>query len=211
MKNLGKIIFMLGLMGALVLGPGPASAMLINFDDLAVGAVIDGVNLGGLTISTPGGTTQVVANGMSGVGYRSPFQAVTNYTDSGNFVTFAPLIIRFDLLQDFVAVVGGDMGGDTDQFTITAYGDTGNFLASFTTPEFGGNDPIGNVMVDHYTAQFDLGLAVIRTLMVSDAINAGIGIDNVSFHNVPIPGSVLLMGSGLLGMLGLARRKIWSR
>lgn len=209
MKNLGKIIFMLGLMGTLVLGSGPASAVIIGFDNIAPGTVIDGVNLGGLTLSTPGGTTQVIND--FGVGFRSPFNAVTNFTNSGNFVTFAPIIIRFDLLQDFVSVVGGDRGGDTDQFTIKAYDDANNLLASFTTPVFGGNpiDPL--VMVDHYTAQFDLGSAVIRTLVVSDAINAGIGIDNVAFHNVPIPGSVLLMGSGLLGMLGVARRKIWSR
>jgi hypothetical protein len=209
MKNLGTIIFMLGLMGALILGPGPASAVIIGFDDIAAGTVIDGVNLGGLTLSTPGGRTEVVND--FGVGYRSPFNAVTNFTNSGNFVTFAPIIIRFDLLQDFVAVVGGDSGGDQDQFTIKAYDDANNLLASFTTPVFGGNPIDPNVMVDFYTAQFDLGSAVIRTLEISDAINAGIGIDNVVFHNVPIPGSVLLMGSGLLGMLGLARKKIWSR
>jgi hypothetical protein len=199
-------------MGALILGPGPASAVIIGFDNIAAGTVIDGVNLGGLTLSTPGGITQVVAgSGGDGIGFRSPFNAVTNFTNSGNYVTFAPIVIRFDLLQDFVAVVGGDRGGDQDQFTIKAYDDANNLLASFTTPVFGGNPIDPNVMVDFYTAQFDLGSAVIRTLEISDAINAGIGIDNVVFHNVPIPGSVLLMGSGLLGMLGLARKKIWSR
>jgi hypothetical protein len=56
-----------------------------------------------------------------------------------------------------------------------------------------------------------IGTTDIKYLVISDAINYGIGIDNVTFHNVPIPGSALLMGSGLLGLLGMARRKIWSR
>ncbi len=216
MKNLGKIICMLGLMGALVLASGPAGATnIVGFDNIAPGTVIDGVNLGGFTINTPGGTTMVVAgSGGDGIGFISPFNAVTNFVAGlgGDYLTAAPLVITFDVLQDFVAVIGGDRGGDTDQFTMRAYDINNVLLATYTTPVFGGTDPSDpNIMVDNAVAQIQLGTALIHYVTIGDAINYGIGIDDLTFHNVPIPGSALLFGSGLLGMLGVARRKIWSR
>jgi hypothetical protein len=218
MKNFRKITFLLGLMGALVLAAGPAGANnIIGFDNIAPGTTIDGVNLGGVTLNTPGGTTGVVAgDGPEGIGFISPFNAVTNFNPNvigGNYLTTLDLVLTFDVFQDFVAVVGGDRGGDTDRFTITAYGAAFNFLDTYTTPVFGGNALDTQFMVDNAVAQIirPIGTNDIKYLVISDAINFGIGIENVTFHNVPIPGSALLMGSGLLGLLGMARRKIWSR
>jgi hypothetical protein len=48
----------------------------------------------------------------------------------------------------------------------------------------------------------------IDSLVLSSSTDpVGLGYDNFSFDTVPIPGAVLLLGSGLLGLAGVSRRK----
>lgn len=51
-------------------------------------------------------------------------------------------------------------------------------------------------------------LGFIDQLVISSAIDpAGLGYDNFSFNAVPVPAAAWLFGSGLLGLVGIARRK----
>jgi hypothetical protein len=178
--------------------------VLINFDNLIPGSVIDGVNLGGVTISSAAPAQTVVTTGAGfGVGWTSPLNAITNFGPNGNFLTFYPLTMTFAVPQSSIAFTGGDVGGDLDQFTATAYDVNNVLLGVFVTPVFGGN-PVQNFMADQFTVQ--LNFPGMKTVVVSNAINAGIGIDNVQFCETPLPQSVLLLGSGLLALLGLGRR-----
>lgn len=200
MRQLWKILLVLGILSAL--SAGPASAVLINFDNLVPQAVlngnIEGVNLGGLTITSANNDSTVVSN--FGVGWSSPLNAVTN----GSFITNNPMTLTFDAVQSSIAFTGGDAGGDLDQFTVTAYDVNNVVLGVFVTPVFGGNPIDPQIMVDQFTVQ--LNFAGMKYVVISDAINAGIGIDNVQFCETPLPQTALLLGSGLLGLIGLGRR-----
>lgn len=203
MKKLWKIFLAFGVV--LLLTAGPASAVLINFDNLAAQNVlngnIEGVNLGGVTITSALNDSTVVGNGAFGVGFASPFNAVTN----NSFITNNPMTLTFNVPQSSVSFTGGDMGGDTDQFTATAFDVNNVQLGQIVTPVFGGNVPLGNLMVDQFTVQLNF-LGGMKTVVISNAINAGIGIDNVQFCETPLPTTALLLGSGLFGLIGFGRR-----
>jgi hypothetical protein len=200
---------MLLLMGVLALVPASAGAVLVNFDNFAPGQNINGLHIGdtapnGCVITSFSGQTVVVND--FGVGFRSAPNALTNFDPA--FITPGnPMTITFDIPRGLVAFTGGDRGGDTDQFTVDAFDNNGNLITSLTTPVFGGNAPDPMIMVDFYRVQF-VDIGYIKKIVIRDAINAGIGIDDLEFcHPAPIPGSLLLLGSGILGLVGL-RKKI---
>jgi hypothetical protein len=188
--------------------PGVTLSALINFDGLTVGTVIDGTNLGGVTINTLGGGQTVVVDDF-GVGYRSAPNSITNFGPSSSFddfLTTYDMVFVFDAVVNFVSFTGGDVGGDFDQFSVDLYDSSNNLLLTFTTPTFGGNSIDPQVMVDFYT--FQASLEGIKRMVVRDAINAGIGIDDLEFRaSVPEPATMLLLGVGLLGIAGFSRRK----
>jgi hypothetical protein len=209
--RLTKLMILIGALGLLVMSAGPAAAYLINFDNLTpqvtLNGNIEGVNLGGVTITSALNDTTVVSPTTGtdfGVGWRSPFNAVTNNT----FITANPMTLTFDVPQSSITVTGGDRGGDTDQFTVTAYDSSNTVLGTVTTPIFGGTTPLNpNVMVDFFTVS--LNFPGMKSVVVSNAINAGIGLDNITFCNIPAPSTWLLFGSGLVGLWGFKRRKFW--
>lgn len=175
----------------------PLAAATINFDAFAPGTNIDGLNLGGVTLTTGNGSTQTISNG--GVGYISAPNAVT--TDGfmqGNF-----LVMTFDIPQISVQLTGGDRGGDSDQFVMRAYDTGGLLLGSVTTPVFGGNPSGGPTMQDYFTQT--ISFAGMKRVEVQSVINAGIGIDDLVFSAVPEPAAVLLVGTGLLAAALLRR------
>ncbi len=186
------MIFVFGVIGS-------ANAIILDFDSLSLGN-IDGVNLGGVTITTSDGSTEVISNG--GVGYMSAPNAISNL----GWVTNNDLILTFDALVSSVTLTGGDRGGDDDQFTLEAYDSSYNLLGFYTTPIFGGNIAGGPFMQDFYTA--NISFAGIKYVHVADAQWAGIGIDDLEFDGaaVPIPSAILLLGSGLFGLAGFRRK-----
>ncbi len=219
MKN--KLLVSLAILG-LLLAPAAASAGLQNFDNLPVGN-IDGTHLGiapdGVTITSQLGNTEVVSSipaDPTRVGWTSPYHAVTNpnFITPGNSMTFT-----FDIGRGFISFVAGDEGGDLDQFTYSVYNSSHILVFQATTDPFGGNplindpsNPLFGYMQDQYHVELssDNGpqFADMRYLVISDAINAGIGVDDLVFcRPVPVPPSMLLLGSGLLGLVGFGIRR----
>jgi len=202
-----KLVVFFAVMGLLVMGPGSASATFIDFDAMGLGN-IDGQHIGpafpeGVTITSSDGSASVILGNQAGFGFETPNNTVSN----NGYITAATLTFTFDVGRGFVAFAAGDSGGDTDQFTYTAYDVNNIVLYSATTPVYGGNPiDVNNFMVDVYHVNLT-GIGYIKKLVVSNAINAGILIDDLQYcQPVPIPGAVWLLGSGLLGLLGLRRR-----
>jgi hypothetical protein len=195
-------LLIIGVICGLLMFPNYAAAVVIDFDSLTPQVVlngnIEGVNLGGVTITSAFQGTTVVSD--FGIGYRSPSNAITNI----GFVTYNPMTFVFDDVLHSVGFTGGDRGGDTDQFTVDLFDSANALLQTFTTPVFGGNLLDPNIMVDYYTVNFPID--GIKTMVVRNAINAGIGIDNLEFTPIPEPATMLLVGSGLVGLAGLRRK-----
>jgi len=215
MRN--KIVILFALVGLLMLGPGSAGANLITFDHMALGNIdgqhiqeVNGGTLGpvttqnGVTITSSDGSAAVMLGNATNYGFVS----VPNVVSNNSFITSASLTFTFDIGRGYVALDAGDSGGDVDNFKYTAYDVYGNVLVSGWSGVFGGNpEDSANRMVDKFHLSL-LDIGYIKTLVISDAINFGILIDNLEYcHPVPIPGAAYLLGSGLLGLLGLRRRK----
>jgi hypothetical protein len=205
MKAFKAITVLMGMLAVLSLVSAPVEAALINFDSLAPGAYIDGIDLGGATFSSlPDAKTMVVNN--YGVGWTSPYNAITNFGIDGTNFIIHPLYITFDSIQSSVSLTGGDEGGDRDKFKVTAYNSSNVEIGSYTTPEFGGSATL-SYMADSWTV--NMNIDGIKSLMVqaySIGGGAGIGIDDVQFCQVPVPPSLLLFAPGLLGLIGWRRR-----
>ena len=82
---------------------------------------------------------------------------------------------------------------------------TGTILATFA---LGANAQSGcsDTTFCHWDlASLDLGSNIARSIQFGDAVGAGL--DNVTVNAVPVPAAAWLMGSALLGLGGVARRR----
>ena len=142
------------LFSAIIAVPISKWALTFNFDALTPGRNINGLDLGGLTITSPDGTAHVTSSAEHmGIGYTSALNAITN----NSLLKNDPLIFTFDFLVSSITLTGGDRGGDKDKFTVTAFNAFGDQLGSLQTPVFGGNpvtpgDPLDQpTMADFFT------------------------------------------------------------
>jgi hypothetical protein len=183
--------------------PNTSQAVLINFDNLSLGS-IDGVDLGGVTFTGSPYEAKVFLGDSTGQGYISPKNSLSTVT----YITFSDLTMTFDPGIDYVSFYGGDAGGDQDRFFVDVFDTSSNLIKTIDTGIFGGNalDP-SNFMIDNYQVIIS-GLGEISSVVVRDAINFGILLDNVEFTSTSVPDAsvMLLLGSSLLG-LGVFSRK----
>ena len=188
-----------------------ASAIFIDFDTKQ-----DGTSYSGLGGSFP-------ANEYNGV--------VINDSDPGPGVTFVdqlnPLNVgtsisgyyvnvgAFDstpqtqLTLDFTTVVSDvsfDFANPSGDLTVSVFDISGGSLGVFNyvgtdlfINQAGFNYGAGNVVIS--------GIGDIASVLIEPAINQTLVIDNLNFSPVPIPAAVWLFGSGLIGLIGIARRK----
>ncbi len=105
-----------------------------------------------------------------------------------------------------VSSVAFDFATPSGLLGVFAFGADGNVLAG---APFSGSDTFVNQAGFNMKAgQASLsGLGPISRVLVNPAINEGLIFDNLQFTPVPLPPAVWLFGSGLLGLVGIARRK----
>lgn len=146
-------------------------------------------------------------------GFATPFALATGTTD---------ITVSFDWV--FSAFLLGS-GGDTDQFSV---GITGNGF-NINTPLVNNNSVLNQSIAVSGKAYGPTSLNIaVASLGAPDAngkywlsfgylenassqTNGAVGIDNIKITAnvapVPVPGAVWLLGSGLVGLVGLQRRK----
>jgi len=188
-----------------------ASATFINFDTRQ-----DGTPYAGLGGSFP-------ANEYNGV--------VITDTDPGPGITFVnqlnPLNVgasidgyyvnvgafgstpQTQLNLDFTTVVSDvsfDFANPSGDLTVSVFDISGGSLGVFN---YMGVDPFINQAGFDYGAGSVVisGIGDIASVLIEPGLNQTLVIDNLNFSPVPIPAAAWLFGSGLIGLIGVARRK----
>ncbi len=189
-----------------------ASIMTIGFDSFSDHQNIAGIDLGGVTISSPDhvsvtnphGVVRIYGNGGLDTGYVSPLNSIGPST----WETGKQLLLTFDQPVEDVSITGGDMGGDTDDWSIEAFDEHGTSLGLLDTGAFDNPDPVFplvTTMEDYRT--LTLQAQGIHSVVLTQ-VNWGVVWDNLTFQTeaVPEPASLLLLGSGITGLWVLHRR-----
>lgn len=98
-------------------GAASAAMITIDFEAYADATNLNGINLGGVTLTAPGGHVDIYDNRF-GVSYHSETKAVAKLIGAGQD---DPLIGVFDVPTSFISLWGGDGGGDTESWQLRAY------------------------------------------------------------------------------------------
>ena len=200
MKKHYVMTVLMVLMAMLILSVSSHAAMW-DFNSLAGGTNINGVNLGGVTITASDNYVGVIND------YQT-FSASPSICAS-SWSAGKTLTLTFDSLVKSVSIYGGDYGGDSDRFSMTAYDTLGNMLVSADTGSFSGIDPlytVGGWSGDY--RYLSIGANNIKSVVLTQ-VTWGCIWDNLSTETsaVPVPAAFWLLGSGLLGLIGF-RKKI---
>lgn len=167
----------------------------------------DVANYGILTTSSPGQavtpTNSPPGNfGLEGaVGNAHQYLAAVNQWDGNNDSTFDTTVQDYVIVTDSTSVAyhdggfwAGTWGGATGFTTEGAIGESLDFWFIHTDP----NEPFFTSLVDEFAGNWKLDFA------------GGIGTLSYTVAAVPVPAAVWLMGSGLLGLVAVARRRAGS-
>jgi len=108
------------------------------------------------------------------------------------------------------SVITGGVGGINNAISIVGFGDILNFSAlsaTLTKPDDSFN--IFNILDlgDEFSTTFSAITGSYSLFVVGETSGIGGGSYSVAVSAVPVPAAVILFGTGLIGLIGVARRK----
>jgi hypothetical protein len=182
-----------------------ARASTITFDDGSPGGAIDNFySLLGVTFSNAswqpafpggniGGSTGFLLEDISDNGFNAPYSPTST----------TPIVGTFSTPQDFVSILGVDVGAAGIELDAYDAATGGNLIGSMQF--FGTGDGSGIFQTLSVSAP---GIARFDLFQPSPMNGDGVAFDNLTFNADPIdsgiePGTWVMMASGLLALLGL--------
>jgi len=186
-----------------VLSPINASAVIIDFESFNDRDNINGMNLGGVTLTSPGnrGTIEVYDNRF-GLSSNSPTKSIANFPNDTNSPKNATLIGTFDQAVSYISLWAGDIGGitgDLDSWSLSLFDAKtgGNLIASLLAPVWNGSPYSQLELASNNILRFEAAWTGPGC--------CGIGYDDLKFDfavAAPAPITAALFGLGLLVILG---------
>jgi hypothetical protein len=197
--KLHSFVVLLAVVGTLA--GGAFATTIVDFESFADAQNINGVDLGGVTLSSPNNVVEIYSNRF-GVSYKSPTKAFSSIA-AGTANTL-PITGIFSSPQSFVALWGGDAGSDTDSWQLEAFDAVsgGNSLGLVQSGSWDG---------DPYTQLSISSPGIMRFVATWTGQVAGVGYDDLEFSGdsvVPEPLTMLgvVMGIGAMGSYIRRRR-----
>jgi len=187
-----------------------ASAVMVNFDTRQ-----DGTPYVGLGDSFPSneynGVTINDSDPTPGSTYVNQINPVNVGTDiSGYYVNVGAFEgVQTQLILDFTPVitdVSFDFATPSGDLKVSTFDASGASLGVFNF--LGTNLFVNQAGFDENAGHVDLsGIGNIAQLLIEPNMNEALIVDNLNFSPVPVPASLWLFGSGLLGLLGMSRKR----
>jgi len=175
--------------------PGLVGSTVIDFESPAAGTYST-LTLSGVTFTPDSGNLMWVDGTYVGDYNTFGRQSLHNNYDPQSFNT---LTFNFN---GTTSGFGFFWGASDDQWTLTAYDSSHNPIESFLLPITHGSN------AGDFVGLLDPGIA---SATLSGTGGDYIFIDNFEFNptsSTPEPGSLLLLGSGIVGIAGVFRRKL---
>jgi hypothetical protein len=170
---------------------GPAGAVTLHFDELPYQSV-NGLSYQGVTFGfTVGGSASTDANYHSGgPGTITYVQDPSLEGNSAGILTL-DFLTPTSVLQFGVALL--DTGTLTPGLTVDLYDAGLNFLQQIAVNT--------SSLISFTEGQFSYAGTPVGRAVLDFNLSSRFALDNLTYNAAPIPGTVLLLGSGLLSLL----------
>lgn len=208
LRKLAMVVIPVALLLSTVLAQSGTAMMVVDFNSIdASGGPVTGTAVA--TYLAGFGITMSGINGDPSIQQVATWENTSSspnvFTSNGNYPS-GSVTLNFVQPVDSVSFVRVGLSGPGGQ----------GYMGAWSATAYSGASIVGSVSEPGYWAgepsllwkTFDLAGSEITSIKFdSTAIGTYLQIDDLTFNPVPIPGALVLFGSGLLGLVGIGKKR----